>query len=250
MKPPVLSIAGSDPSGGAGLQLDLKVFQALGCHGMAIETLLTVQTHKGLRAVHPVPDAFLQEALPPLLADLPPRALKTGALGTPERAHLLRPLLPSGTPMVVDPVLGASRGKGLGVKGLAEAIRDRWLPGAALVTPNLAEAQALTGTEVRSPLEMEEAARKLVELGAEAALVKGGHLEGEEVVDVLWDGKTMHRFVGTRLPGEPPHGTGCALSAAIVCWLARGLPLHEAVGRAREFLRRAWPSRGSFLAFG
>ena len=249
MKPPVLTLAGSDPSGGAGLQQDLKVFEALGCHGMALETLLTVQTQRGLRAVHPVPDAFLLEALPALLADLPPLALKTGALGTPHTALLLAPLMPRGTPIVVDPVLGASRGKGLGAQGLAQVIRDEWLPRCSLLTPNLGEAAVLAGGPVESVEQMEEAARSLGALGAEAVLVKGGHLAGQEIVDVLWDGQTMHRFVGSRLGGPAPHGTGCALSAAITCGLAKSLPLHEAVAQARDLVRHAWPKEGLFLEF-
>ncbi len=251
MKPPVLTLAGSDPSGGAGLQQDLKVFEAQGCHGMAIETLLTVQTQHGLRAVYPVPEEFLLQALPAILADLPPHALKTGALGTPQTARLIAQLLQrgkqGGTPIVVDPVLGASHGKGLGAEGLARVIRDEWLPLCQLVTPNLGEAGVLVGGEVASVQEMEEAARRLGKLGAEAVLVKGGHLEGEEIVDVLWDGQTMHRFVGSRLLGPAPHGTGCALSAGITCGLAKRLPLHEAVSEARGMLRRAWPKDGVFL---
>jgi len=250
VRPPVLSLAGSDPSGGAGLQMDLKVFEAFGCHGMAIETLLTVQSQKGLRSVHPVPDTFLQEALLTLLADLPPRAVKIGALGSPHTATLLPPLLPKGTPIVLDPVLGASRGKGLGSNGLADVLRELWLPLCTLVTPNLEEAAALAGEEVSTVEQMEHAAKKLVELGAKAALVKGGHLCGPDLVDLLWDGRTMHRFVGSRFKGPSPHGTGCALSAGIACELAKAVPLHAAVARSRDRLRGAWPKKGVLLEFG
>jgi hydroxymethylpyrimidine/phosphomethylpyrimidine kinase len=252
VKPLVLSLAGSDPSGGAGLQQDLKVFEILGCHGMGIETLLTVQTQHGLRAVHPVPDSFLKDALFAILQDLPPLAVKIGAMGTPHTAQLLAGLLPKvpkGTPIVVDPILGASRGKGLGAKGLAEVIKLEWLPRCALVTPNLGEAEVLAGGAVENVRQMEEAARRLGNLGAKTVLVKGGHLAKGEIIDVLWDGQTMHRLVGSRLPLPVPHGTGCALSAAITCYLAKRVPLPQAVERARELLRRAWPQKGEFLEF-
>jgi hydroxymethylpyrimidine/phosphomethylpyrimidine kinase len=235
--PPVaLSVAGSDPSGGAGIQADLKTFQAFGVYGAAVLTALTVQNTRGVRAVHAVaPDVVLAQ-LEAVVEDLAVAAAKIGLVPDPAVASALAEWL-VGCPLpglVVDPVLVAGSGDALSASGTATALRAL-LPSAALVTPNLDEAAALTGRPVLTVADMTDAARALIDLGAAAALVKGGHLSGDPV-DVLVAGGTVHRFEGARVPIRPTHGTGCTLSAAIVAGLAHGLELPVAVARAKGFV--------------
>src|SRR5262245_7509533 len=238
--PPVaLSVAGSDPSGGAGIQADLKTFHAFGVYGAAVLTALTVQNTRGVRAVHAVAPDIVLAQLEAVVEDLAVAAAKIGLLPDPAGASALaewlarRPL----PRLVVDPVLVAGSGDALTASGTATALRAL-LPSAALVTPNLDEAAALTGRPVLTVADMTDAARALTDLGAAAALVKGGHLS-EDPVDVLVAGGTVHRFEGTRVPIRPTHGTGCTLSAAIVAGLAAGLELPVAVARATRFVRDA-----------
>ncbi|HVL91184.1 MAG TPA: bifunctional hydroxymethylpyrimidine kinase/phosphomethylpyrimidine kinase [Actinomycetota bacterium] len=235
-----LSIAGSDSGGGAGIQQDLKVFEALGVWGATAVTAITVQDTHGVRDVHSVPWELVAAQIDAVAADLRPSAAKTGML--PDGAcvrgvcdaierHRLGPL-------VVDPVLAASDGTGLMDPAALDLVRERLVPLAAVITPNLAEAAVLTGLAVDSPGSQETAARALVELGAAAALVTGGHLEGD-AIDILFDGETVTAFPGPRIPGGPVHGTGCVLSAAITAGLARGRPLRSAVGEAKELVTGA-----------
>ncbi len=241
-----LSIAGSDPTGGAGLQLDLQVFRALGVHGCAVPTALTVQDTAGVHSVLPLFPNVVTEQLRVLLRDVPPHAVKLGMLASDDvlRAvefglDVLRGLP---VPLVIDPVLRASGGK--------ELLQRRAIPGlraligrCALVTPNLAEAETLCERDVSTRAGIESAAKHLItELGAGAALVKGGHresdaddclaLRSEAGVELRW-------LAGARIPGSDVHGTGCALSAAIAARLARGDALPAAVETARAFVREA-----------
>ncbi len=232
--PIALSVAGSDPTGGAGIQLDLRVFERHGVHGMAVPTALTVQTTRGVHSVLPAFPHVVGEQLNLLLADILPDAIKIGMLATDDVLLRVAVVLDGHSiPRVIDPVLRASDGTVLLETRALRNLVERLLAGAALVTPNLAEAEALTGST-----DPEEAARVLLEMGAEAALIKGGHASGAPDDFLLTqDGGTWLR--GERRGTESVHGTGCALSSAITARLARGEPLLEAVRGAKDFVERA-----------
>jgi hydroxymethylpyrimidine/phosphomethylpyrimidine kinase len=234
--PPVaLTIAGSDPTGGAGLQLDLAVFAHHGVHGMAVATALTVQTTRGVQRTLPVFPNIVGDQLSALLADIRPRVLKLGMLASDDVllrvAYALDAFPP--IPRVVDPVLRASDGAFLLERRAWGSLVERLIAGAALVTPNLPEAEALTGE--RDP---ERAAAALLGAGAQAVLVKGGHADGD-ADDLFATGAGNTWLRGARIPGGPVHGTGCALSAAIAARLARGETLLDAVRAAKSWLARA-----------
>ena len=238
--PIVLSIAGFDPSCGAGIAADLKTFAAHNCYGIAAITALTIQSTQGVKAVHATPAATLRAQIEALLEDSPPAAVKIGMLGTRANAVVVSELLEkSPLPNVVlDPVIDPSSGgtelmDAPGVKYLREELLKR----VALVTPNVPEAELLLGMEIRDVAAMEAAARKLVERGARAALVKGGHLE--KPVDVLFDGIEAAKFEGEKVRSENTHGSGCTLSAAIAAQLAHGKNLHEAVLLAKVYVTKA-----------
>jgi hydroxymethylpyrimidine/phosphomethylpyrimidine kinase len=253
--PIALTIAGSDSGGGAGIQADLKTFAALGVYGCSAITALTAQNSRGVQGAWEVPPRFIAAQMDAVLGDLPVAAAKTGMLSSAAvvevvaerlRAHGVQNL-------VVDPVLFAKdRTRLLDDAGARRLIEDL-LPLAAVVTPNAPEAGFLTGVEVKDPQGAEEAARRLLDLGCGAALVKGGHLEGDSAVDVLCAGGSCERLEYPRLPGPAVHGTGCVLSAAIAGYLALGEALPEAVRRARAFLQgaieRARALTGGFRLF-
>jgi hydroxymethylpyrimidine/phosphomethylpyrimidine kinase len=234
-RPPIaLSVAGSDPTGGAGLQLDLRVFERHGVHGMAVPTALTIQTTKGVHQVLPVFPNVAGEQLQLLLDDIVPDAIKIGMLATDDVLLRVAMVLERcDAPRVVDPVLAASDGSLLLERRALRNLTERILPGAALVTPNLDEAEQLTGT--RDP---ERAARALLELGAAAVLIKGGHAESP-ADDFLLTGASGSWLRAARISGPPVHGTGCALSSAIAARLARGEELEAAVRGAKEFVAQA-----------
>jgi hydroxymethylpyrimidine/phosphomethylpyrimidine kinase len=229
-----LSIAGSDPTGGAGLQLDLQVFALHGVHGMAVPTALTVQNTTGVKTALPAFPHVVGDQLEFLLHDLRPDAIKIGMLGTDDIllrvAHILRHL---DVPIVLDPVLRSSNGAFLLERRGWENLVSELVPLAALVTPNLSEAELLTGEA-----EPEKAARVLLEAGARAVLVKGGHATGDPDDLLATPGESVW-LRGTRQSTEPVHGTGCALSSAIAARLARGEPLTAAVREAKSFVERA-----------
>lgn len=240
--PPIaLTIAGSDSGGGAGIQADLKTFHAFGVFGTSAVTAITAQNTLGVSAVHPVPVSVVRAQLDAVATDLPPRAVKTGMLATAELVEAV------GIAMrdlglgnyVMDPVMVATSGDRLLDADAESALVRHLLPLAAVVTPNLHEVEILTGDPVHTVRQAAEAARRLVEMGAGAALVKGGHLEGDEAVDVLWDGSREHVWRRPRMETRSTHGTGCTLSAAITAGLARGRPLDEAVDRAVAYVARA-----------
>jgi hydroxymethylpyrimidine/phosphomethylpyrimidine kinase len=239
--PVALTIAGSDSGGGAGIQADLKTFQAYGVFGTAALTAVTAQNTLGVTAVHPIPLDIVLAQIAAVAADLRPAACKTGMLATRQlvlavaaaiREHAL-------DHYVLDPVMVATSGHRLLDEDAEGAVLTELVPQAALVTPNLDEAAILTGAEVRDVGDMRRAARALVAAGAGAALVKGGHLTGAELVDVLYDGSGMREFRHQRLATRSTHGTGCTLSAAIVAGLARGDALLPAVEHALDFVHRA-----------
>jgi hydroxymethylpyrimidine/phosphomethylpyrimidine kinase len=239
--PVILTIAGSDSGGGAGIQADLKTFHAFGTFGTSALTAITVQNTLGVTAVHAIPLPIVQGQIRAVATDLKPAACKTGMLATRELvAAVAESLVEHGLrSYVLDPVMVATSGDRLLDENAEDAIMSRLVPLAALVTPNLDEAGILTGRDVRDVEGMRRAARALVDGGAGAALVKGGHLQDDELVDVLFDGTELREFRRPRLITRSTHGTGCTLSAAVAAMLGRGAPLHTAVEHALEFVHRA-----------
>ena len=239
MTPVALTIAGSDPSGGAGIQADLKTFHQFGVYGEAVITLLTVQNTMGVARVECVPAPLVIEQVRAVIEDIPPHAAKTGALGSAEIVDALAGLAAEfNFPLVVDPVMIGSQGTPLASDGARQAIATRLLPRAFLVMPNLDEAATLTGIEVKDVSGMREAAVRLCSMGARAALVKGGHLEGP-ATDVLYTDGAWREFTAPRVASRHTHGTGCTYSAAVTAGLARGSPLEDAVTRAKTYITAA-----------
>jgi hydroxymethylpyrimidine/phosphomethylpyrimidine kinase len=234
-----LSIAGSDPSGGAGIQADLKTFHQFGVYGEAVIALLTVQNTRSVTRVEILDPDLVEQQLCAVLDDIPPHAVKTGALGSAAVVRRVAELAPRlRCPLVVDPVMISKHAAPLISEEARAALWGGLLPRAALITPNLPEAAALTGLSVTSLAEMREAARRLRDHTGAAILVKGGHLEGD-AVDLLWDGADFREFRAERIDTVHTHGTGCTYSAAITALLALGIPLPEAVGRAKAFITEA-----------
>lgn len=234
-----LTIAGSDPSGGAGIQADLKTFQRFGVYGEAVITLLTVQNTQAVSEVHPLDPDLVVKQIQAVIEDIPPAAAKTGALGDAAIIEAVAGLAASFEfPLVVDPVMVSKHGARLLAPEAEDALRNKLLPRAFLVTPNLPEAEALTGCRIRSKEDMQAAAQRLYDLGCLNVLIKGGHLPGQPV-DLLF-GKQGGRFLeGTRIETRHTHGTGCVYSAAITAGLALGRSLEESVSQAKEFVQRA-----------
>ena len=238
--PIALTIAGSDSGGGAGIQADLKTFHALGVYGTSVVTAITAQNTLGVQAVHPVPLAHVRAQIDAVVSDLRPAALKTGMLATiglvetvaaAIREHDLRHY-------VMDPVMVATSGDRLLAEDAVTAVVQDLLPLADIVTPNLHEARILSGVHVTNEEEMRLAGDRILELGASAVLVKGGHLGGE-AVDLLMDGGIERVWRRPRIDTKHTHGTGCTLSAAIAAGIARGDELTDAVDRAIRYVSRA-----------
>ncbi len=223
-----LTCAGSDPSGGAGIQVDLRTFAALDTWGLSAITALTAQTPAAVRAAAPVDPAMVTAQIEALLEVFPVGAAKTGMLANAAVCTAVADALPDDLPLVVDPVMAATSGGRLLDADAVGVLVERLLPRAALVTPNLGEAAALSGIPVRTIDEMREAAERLRDLGVHAVLVKGGHCEGPEAVDLLVDDDGVLPLVGPRYPYDV-HGSGCCLSAAIAARLAQGADLRAAV---------------------
>ena len=237
--PVALTIAGSDPSGGAGIQADLKTFHQFGVYGEAVITLLTVQNSVRVSRVEVMPVSLVLEQIAAVLEDIPPAAAKTGALGSLELVEAVaRAAAEFAFPLVVDPVMVSKHGRPLLPETAMRALREHLLPHAALVTPNVPEAEALTGTPIRSLDDVRRAAACIHGMGARAVLIKGGHLESEST-DVLFDGAGYHEFPAARIATSHTHGTGCTYSAAIAAGLASGLPLTVAAARAKRFIHEA-----------
>ena len=239
MTPVALTIAGSDPSGGAGIQADLKTFHQFGVYGEAVITLVTVQNSMRVSRVKVMPAEIVLEQLQALLEDIPPVAAKTGALGSAAVAGAVaRAAEKFAFPLVVDPVMISKHGQALLSRRAGRIIREELLPRAALVTPNVPEAEALTGIPIRAADDVRRAACKLRELGARAVLIKGGHMEGD-ATDIFLDGVEWREFPGRRIDTRHTHGTGCTFSAAITAGLARGLALVDAICAAKLFIQEA-----------
>ena len=234
-----LTIAGSDPSGGAGIQADLKTFHQLGVYGMSVLTLVTVQNTQRVSEVQPLDPALVASQLDAVLEDIPPAAAKTGALGTAGIIQVIADRAGDfGFPLVVDPVMISKHGAPLIAADARSTLVRSLLPRAFVVTPNLQEAEALAEMPVVDVRDMEVAARRIAEFGPAAVLVKGGHL-ADKAVDVLyWRGAVQH-FVARKIATVHTHGTGCTYSAAIAAELAKGRPLPAAVETAKRFITAA-----------
>ena len=239
--PVALTIAGSDSGGGAGIQADLKTFQAFGVFGTTAITALTAQNTLGVQAVHSIPADMVEAQIRAVAVDLHPAACKSGMLANREVIDAVAAALVRHRPgpYVLDPVMVATSGDRLLDAGAEAALGEALLPLCAVVTPNLDEAAVLTGRPVRDLAGMRAAAETLVHMGAGAALVKGGHLEGDEVIDLLLDQQGVHTWTRPRLATRSTHGTGCTLSAAIAAGLALGRGLREAIDDALDFVHRA-----------
>jgi hydroxymethylpyrimidine/phosphomethylpyrimidine kinase len=237
--PTALSIAGSDPSGGAGIQADLKTFHQHKVYGMAVITLLTVQNTCGVQTVYVMKPVQVIRQLEAVLADIPPRAAKTGALGDEK---ILRAVARCARkfrfPLVVDPVMVSKHGALLLKRSAIHVFIKELMPYATLVTPNLCEAEVLSGIRVRDPESMEKAARIIAGFGPQAVLVKGGHLR-EEAMDLLCRRGRIQIFKAPRIRTQHTHGTGCTYSAAITAELAKGKDLFSAITSAKKFITRA-----------
>ena len=238
MLPRVLTIAGSDSSGGAGIQADLKTFTVFRTYGMSAITALTAQNTRGVTGIFPVTPEFVRAQIDAVATDVGVDAAKTGmlanraiieAVADAVRAHRIAPL-------VVDPVMVAQSGARLLEDDARAALLRELLPLAAVVTPNVPEAEALLEMRIATVADQRAAARRLVERGAGAALVKGGHLTGAEAVDVLDDGRTVEELRAPRVDTPHTHGTGCMTAAALAACLAKGMPLLEAAREAKRFI--------------
>jgi len=236
-----LTIAGSDSGGGAGIQADLKTFHAFGVFGTSAITAITVQNTLGVSGVHAIPTDIVNGQIEAVVQDLQPAACKTGMLATRELVEVVaRAIGRHGlTAYVLDPVMVSTSGHRLLDTDAETAVAKHLLPLCRVVTPNLDEAGILLGRQITDVPAMREAARDLVRSGAAAALIKGGHLGGDELVDVLFDGEEFREWRRPKLATRNTHGTGCTLSAAIAAGLARGDALLSAVDRALRFVNRA-----------
>lgn len=240
--PNVLSIAGSDPSGGAGAQADLKTFAAFGCYGMAVVTALTAQNTVGVSAVHVPPADFLAKQIDAIFDDIAVDAVKIGMLGTGEIVSVVADRLAhyGARNIVLDPVLVATSGDSLGAPDVVDAIVAKLLPLAAIVTPNLPEIARLVGRDVSGePQDVQRAGEELRARGARAVLVKGGHGMSAQMIDVLVSEAGVERFAAPRVETRNTHGTGCTLSSAIAAGLAQGRTLAEACADAKRYLTAA-----------
>ncbi len=234
-----LTLAGSDPSGGAGIQADLKTFHRFGVYGEAVITLLTVQNTHSVSQVEALQPDLVLAQLEAVLADIPPHAAKTGALGNGRMVEALAERAGEFSfPLVVDPVMVSKHGHRLVADDAISSIRDHLLRRAFLITPNLAEAEALTGRKVGTLSAMRDAARELCDLGARAVLIKGGHLDGP-AIDILCAEGVIQEFASERIATAHTHGTGCTYSAAITAGLANGDDLVTAITNAKQFVTRA-----------
>jgi hydroxymethylpyrimidine/phosphomethylpyrimidine kinase len=242
MIPVALTVAGSDSGGGAGIQADLKTFEAFDVFGTTAVTAITVQNTTGVRGVHAIPLDIVRAQITAVVEDLRPAAVKTGMLGSPELVQLVAAAIREErlAHFVIDPVMVASSGDRLLDASAEQTVLQHLVPISTVVTPNLDEAGILAGFPVTDLPSMKRAAEHLVSRGAGAALIKGGHLaHGGEVIDILFDGDTWHEWRRDRIRTTSTHGTGCTLSAAIAAGLAHRLTLVQAVDRALTYVARA-----------
>ena len=239
--PRVLTIAGSDSGGGAGIEADLKTFTALGVYGMAAITSVTAQNTVGVTGVHDLPPAFVAEQIDAVARDIGIDAAKTGMLSNAGIIEAVADRVAAHgiERLVVDPVMVAKSGDALLHESALDALIRRILPLAFMVTPNIPETETLAGMKVVRIDEIHEAARRIHGLGARYVLIKGGHIEGDAATDYLFDGTAFEEFTAARIPTKNTHGTGCTYSAAIAAFLAKGHAAPEAVQRAKAYLTGA-----------
>lgn len=240
----VMTVAGSDSGGGAGIQADLKTFAAMRVYGTSAITALTAQNTLGVTGIHVVPPDFVAMQMDAVLEDITIDAVKTGMLGSVENVHVLRNRIdkyriPN---LVTDPVMVATSGDSL-VEGdqvkLCDAIKELLMPVSRVVTPNIPEAELMTGKSITCIDDMKAACEEIFGWGAASVVVKGGHLDHEDSVDILFDGSFFHEFRDKRIHTTNTHGTGCTFASAVAAGLAGGLEVYEAVETARTFVRRA-----------
>lgn len=247
---PTLTIAGSDSSGGAGVQADLKTMSALGCYAMSVITAVTAQNTQGVLGVQPVSAEMVALQLQAVLEDIPPLAMKTGMLFDATIIETVATALGQlDIPLVVDPVMVATSGDRLLSEEAEEVLKQRLLPLSTLITPNLMEAEVLSGVKIDSQSALYEAGQYLLALGTKAVLIKGGHTADTEATDYLFTDKGVTTFSKSRIDTMNTHGTGCTLSAAITAYIARGLSLEKAIEQGKEYLSEALNS-GKMVAIG
>ena len=234
----ILTIAGSDSSGGAGIQADLKTMTAFGVFGASAVTAITAQNTTGVQAVFPLPSQMVAQQIESVFDDLTVDAVKTGMLHNVSIIEVVAQKLAQHKMqhIVVDPVMVSQTGSTLLEPEAIEALKELLLPAAGVVTPNIHEAEMLSGITIRSPEDRKEAARVIHGYGCRAVVVKGGHAPGE-AIDVLYDGKDLLEFSGSRIADVGTHGSGCTFASALACCLVLGRPLDQAVALAKQFVR-------------
>ncbi|KGO86949.1 hydroxymethylpyrimidine kinase [Flavobacterium rivuli WB 3.3-2 = DSM 21788] len=240
--PAVLTIAGSDSGGGAGIQADIKTFSALGCYGMSVITALTAQNTLGVTAIHSVPPAFVKAQLDAVLQDIRPLAIKIGMVHSPELVVVIANALRQypDIPVILDPVMVATSGDRLIAQETVTHLVSELFPLSALITPNLDEAALLAGMPIATVNDMETAGKIIMEQGCKALLLKGGHLQQNQLTSLLFaaDG-TIKRFTSHKIETKNMHGSGCTLSSAIAAYIARGETLAQAVALAQDYVHGA-----------
>lgn len=236
-----MSIAGSDSGGGAGIQADLKTISALGGYGITVVTAITSQNTTGIQAIHPVPQEHIASQLHSLLDDFTPGAIKTGMLYSPETAKTVAQILSSRAakiPLIIDPMGKAKDGTPLGTASLFDSYKDHLFPLASVITPNLDEAELLTGTTISAIDDMKKAAQ-LLQVHQQIIVIKGGHLENSEAIDIVYDGKEFASLSSPRIDTKDSHGTGCTFASAVASYIARGNTVREAIKQAKAFITSA-----------
>lgn len=240
--PSILTIAGFDGSGGAGIQADIKTISALGCYATSVLTALPVQNTLGVKNVYPIPAAVVQEQINTICEDLLPDAIKIGMIHTAEQVSVIAECLQQypELPVILDPVMVSSSGQLLMQADAIKALKELLLPRVTLLTPNMDEASVLAGMEVRNLEDMYLAGAKILELGCPALLLKGGHLDQAELTSLYFaaDGR-IRPFKMPKIDSQNTHGTGCTLSAAIAAYLALGHPLEEAIALGQDYVQKA-----------
>lgn len=236
-----LTIAGSDSGGGAGIQADLKTFQELKVYGMSAITAITAQNTRGVDGVYPMTLEAIEKQLESIAVDLRPDALKTGMLFNSEIIELVAEKIKEyrWRNLVIDPVMIAKGGANLLQKEAAESMKRKLLPLATVLTPNIPEAEVLTGMNIRNIEERKEAAKRLNAMGVAYVVIKGGHGAEKEAIDLLFDGSDFSSLVAERIPTKNTHGTGCTFSAAITAALANGYSINEAFRLGKDFIHQA-----------
>jgi len=238
--PRAMTIAGSDSGGGAGVQADLKTFAALGVYGTSVLTAITAQNTVGVFAVHEIPTGIIAAQIDAVITDIGADAVKTGMLASTAiiecvAGQLQRHRVPW---LVVDPVMVAKSGDRLLWENAVEALRTRLVPLASVVTPNIPEAEVLTGIKIANARDMRQAAERIVAMGARSVVVKGGHREGP-ATDLFYDGSRFQEFSAPRIDTRNTHGTGCTFASAVAAGLARGMEVKDAVALAKEYVTEA-----------